>query len=355
MPRVSIIMASYQHRPFVAAAIHSVLRQTYQDFEIVVTDDGSVDGTPDVIASIQDPRIKLRRFETNRGACSAGNDALNRATGEYISNLSSDDVYLPHKLEKQVAYLDAHPEIGAVFAYPIFINEDGAVIENQISTFNHKVFLAPNRSQVDWLRHFFFVGNCLCHPTILIRRRCYEELGVYDERLAQLPDFDMWIRLLAAYPIHIMAEPMIGFRILNNNGNVSAPKAQNIVRVAWETTRVLRQYARLPGDLFAAVFSPELEALNINKSVNPAIALGRICMATNITHLHSLGLELLYNALPPQSEEHSPSGITYREYLNYTGNSDIYNTLIKEKFQALENTLHNIIAMSPLDTKKIPQ
>ena len=344
MPRVSIVMASYQHRPFVAAAIHSVLHQTYQDFEIVVTDDGSVDGTPDVIASIQDPCIKLKRFETNRGACCAGNDALGRATGEYISNLSSDDVYLSHKLEKQVAYLDEHPEIGAVFAYPVFINEDGAVIENQLSTFNREVFMVPNRSQIDWLRHFFFVGNCLCHPTILIRRRCYEELGVYDERLAQLPDFDMWVRLVAAYPIHIMAEPLIGFRILNNGGNVSAPKPEAFVRDAWEKTRVLRHYVKLPENLFATVFAPELAALNIDKTVSPAIALGRICMATNNSSLHRLGLELLHDALPSQSGDQEPVGLRYQEYINYTGKADVYNSLLEPRVHELTHALNQIVA-----------
>ena len=109
MPRVSVIMASYNHEQFVGRAIQSVLDQTFQDFEIIVTDDASPDGTADVIRSFQDPRISVEQFERNRQD-SARNRCLARATGDYISILNSDDEFHPRKLEEQVAWLDAHPE-----------------------------------------------------------------------------------------------------------------------------------------------------------------------------------------------------------------------------------------------------
>ncbi|WP_025828663.1 glycosyltransferase [Acetobacter okinawensis] len=339
MPRVSVCIPSYQHKSFVKDSIYSVIAQTYQDFEMVVTDDGSTDGTVDIIESINDPRLKLKRFPENRGACCALNDTLQRAEGEYVCFLPSDDIFLPNKLEQQVAYLDAHPEIGAVFSYPVFIDEGNNVIPDQSSTFNGNVFLMQNRSQSEWLRHFFFVGNCLCHPSLMIRKNCYAQLGAYDERLAQLPDFEMWIRLLTAYPIHIMPEPLVGFRILNNGLNASAPKPTSIVRINWEDVCIRRQYANFPDKLFAEIFEPEIKALNIDQSIDRSIALGRICMATNIDFLHRLGLELLHDAIPAYSHGSNLKGITYAEYIQNTGNADIYNVLPARKMKMIENIL----------------
>src|SRR5258708_6145009 len=115
MPRVSVFMPSYNHASYVATAIKSIQEQSFQDFEIVVTDDGSTDGTADIIAQLNEPRLRLHRYVANRGAVSATNDAIRRSTGDYLSLLNSDDVFLPHKLERQVAFLDANPTIGAVF------------------------------------------------------------------------------------------------------------------------------------------------------------------------------------------------------------------------------------------------
>ncbi len=103
-------MPSYNHAAFVGEAIQSILEQSFQDFEIVVTDDGSRDGTPDVIRKFPDRRIKLEVFPENRGGVIAGNSAIRRASGKYIARLNSDDFFLPGKLEKQVAFLDANPE-----------------------------------------------------------------------------------------------------------------------------------------------------------------------------------------------------------------------------------------------------
>src|SRR5690606_7081522 len=102
MPRLSIVIASYNHAPFVQDSLRSVLQQDYQDFEILVTDDGSSDGTPDQVRAVQDPRIALQVLPENRGACIAMNEAIRRARGEFIVVLNSDDVFLPGKLSRQL-------------------------------------------------------------------------------------------------------------------------------------------------------------------------------------------------------------------------------------------------------------
>ena len=128
MPRVSIVIPSYNHEKYVRECIQSVLDQTYQDFEIVITDDGSTDGTVNVIREFDDSRIQIYTQAENKGACTAINNCIRKAASKYIAVLNSDDAWEPTKLEKQVQYLDSHPEIGAVFTKVIIVNEAGNLI-----------------------------------------------------------------------------------------------------------------------------------------------------------------------------------------------------------------------------------
>ena len=341
MPRVSVFMPSFNHERWVAAAIESVRSQTFQDFEIIVTDDASTDRTPDIIAAIDEPRLKLHRLVRNRGASAAMNDAISRCSGDYLALLNSDDLFLPHKLERQVAFLDAHPTIGAVFAYPELIDDTGDPLDRG-ATFLADVFHVENRSQDRWLRHFFFTGNCLCHPTIMVRRECYADLGGYDERLAQLPDFDMWIRLIAWFPIHILPEPLTAFRVLLDGANASAPRPDSIVRERWENTRVKRHYLRLPQPLFERVFAEEIAANRLNPCGDRQAALGRICLAAALPSLRRVGLELLHDALPAQSTSGATNrddgdGFTTADYHRATGSNDIFNLLLERRIEQLES------------------
>jgi glycosyltransferase involved in cell wall biosynthesis len=256
MPKVSVVIASYNHEAYVRAAIESVLDQSFEDFEIVITDDGSSDQTTDEVRKIKDRRISLHAFPENRGACVAMNASIRRARGRYIAVLNSDDLFLAGKLEKQVGYLDSHPEVGALFAYPKFVNPSGETIPDD-ETFYKNIFRVENRSREGWLRHFFFQGNVLCHPSVLIRKRCYERVGLYNAGLAQLPDLEMWVRVLSQFDIHILKEPLVGFRILDGNRNASAPRPEVVVRLEWERRKVLDQYLMLDGKTLRAVF-PEL-------------------------------------------------------------------------------------------------
>lgn len=225
IPRVSVIVPAYNHASFVASSIQSVLAQTFNDFELLVSDDGSTDDTAKVIAAIKDRRLTFFPNDVNRGACVVTNELVWRARGEYIAVLNSDDEWHPEKLERQLQWMEAHPSIGACFSRVEWIDKDGNALADDQIAFG-KVFDQENRSQAAWLRHFLFSGNCLCHPSVLIRRRCYDALGLYDNRLRQLPDFDMWVRLLKTEAIHILDERLVRFRVLPGE-NASSPTVVN--------------------------------------------------------------------------------------------------------------------------------
>ena len=235
-------MCVYNHEKFVSETIESVINQTYQDWEFIITNDDSSDRSLDIIQQYDDPRIKLFSFDKNAGARVARNNSIKNATGEYIAVINSDDVWIPNKLEKQVDFLDKNSEIGAVFTYAAFINDDSEDIGYD-HHYGH-IFNQHNRSRLEWLRDFFLAGNCLCHPSVLIRKICHEYLGLYDERLGQLEDFDMWVRLATKYQIHILPENLVKFRLLKNQGNISGNTPKNNSRVILEWSQVLRNYLK---------------------------------------------------------------------------------------------------------------
>jgi glycosyltransferase involved in cell wall biosynthesis len=228
-PTVSVIMATYNHADFVEQAIISVLTQQGVDFEFLIADDGSVDRTRNVVSAVKDERIRFFPNEINRGACIVTNELIERASGEFIAIINSDDYWTtPDKLAYQVQVLRESPDVGACFGRVRFVDKDGRGIDKSSLPFGD-VFDQENRPQGQWLRRFFDLGNCICHPTALIRKSCYEELGMYNNRLRQLPDFDMWIRLVKRYEIFISDRELINFRILPGE-NASSQTTDNSIR-----------------------------------------------------------------------------------------------------------------------------
>lgn len=248
MVKVTVAMASYNHAAYVGQAIESVLSQKNCDLELCIVDDGSTDQTVSEIKKYKDPRIHLICLKSNEGACVALRKAIQAGTGEYVAVLNSDDAFLPGKLAKQARFLDENAAEAAVFGLVEFIDHKGQILTAQ-NHFYENIFNQPNRTRFEWLRHLFFKGNCLCHPSVMIRRECYREIGYYDPRLVQLPDFDFWLRLLLRYPIHILQEPLIQFRILPHEANTSAPSEAALRRSQWETTHALQN--------FLTIVSPE--------------------------------------------------------------------------------------------------
>ncbi len=227
LPLVSVCMASFNHAPFVAEAVNSVLDQTFTDFELIIIDDGSSDGSDQILLGFQDPRIRLSLSSRNLTACVAANQAVEMARGRYIAAISSDDVWEPEKLQQQVGLLEANPNVLATFSCASIIDQASRLIDasenpmDPVAQFYSNVFNVQNRSSREWLEHFFLNGNCLCHSSILIRSASLREIGPYNTALCQLPDFDLWIRLVQSGDIFINSERLVRFRVLAGNKNAS--------------------------------------------------------------------------------------------------------------------------------------
>ncbi len=324
-PAVSIVMAAYNHRPYVGESISSALGQTFRNFELIIVDDGSDDGTAEEIRRFSDPRIRTRFLDRNQGIVPAKSLGYRMAQGKYIALLNSDDAFLPEKLERQADYLDTHPETGAVFTLVSVIDEQGRPFRDE-GHFYYRVFDQPNRDRYGWLRHFFFHGNCLCAPSAMIRREVCERVGWPDPRFRQLSDMDWWIRICMRHQLHILEQPLTRFRVREGGRNASGPGPEVSARNAFETPRVLRRYLDIPDERTLLRIFPEAEAYT-----SPLFPLDRDLIRFAVARLaldhpnvlwRAFGTGALFELLGDAGRArkiHDAFGYAYRDLVEATG------------------------------------
>lgn len=189
-PRVTVIVPAYNIRPYIAAALTSLERQTLADFEALVVDDGSTDGTAEVVEPFcrRDGRFRLLR-KANGGLSSARNWGLHHARADYIALLDGDDAYAPGKLEAHAALLDTHPEVAVVYSASRVMRDDGRLTGYSLS--GRPVHPDP----VLALLCKNFVGH---GSNAVFRRSLVEVVGAFDETLRSAEDMDFWLRVAAA-------------------------------------------------------------------------------------------------------------------------------------------------------------
>ena len=200
MPKVSVVLPVYNVAAHIKGTIESLLRQTFQDFELLVLDDCSTDDTVAQVSTIADPRLRLIRNPQNLGRAGTDNAALPHVQGEYIAKMDGDDICHPERLAKQVAYLDAHPEVNIVGS---FMQNFGA------STYLNRYPAQPADTQV--LTLFTLpTGN----PSAMMRTSLFRDQGMrYDAALRQTEDYDFCARYIRQLRIATIQEPLIEYRV----------------------------------------------------------------------------------------------------------------------------------------------
>lgn len=194
MPKVSVIIPTYQSVQFIREAVESVLAQTYKDYEVIVVDGGSTDGTREVLDSYGN-RIKVISQKT-KGISNARNIGVSASKGKYIAFIDSDDLWLPNKLEAQTKFFESKPNIvGLIYSDTLFFTEEG-VSEPKYKTLFQA--LKPYRGRV--LKHLLN-RNFIPASTVMMRKICFEKVGYFDESLSLCEDIDMWIRVAESFEI----------------------------------------------------------------------------------------------------------------------------------------------------------
>lgn len=193
-PLISVLCIAHNHEKYVGEAVRSAFQQVGVRVELIAADNGSIDHTLAVLKELQKeyPQMKLHSFPPDTGYCSVFNTLLAEAKGDYIVDLSGDDVLLPHRLVKQLARLELLGDsVGVCFSNATLIEPNGKKIKEHDSAAKRKFFIEAETT-VDWFT-LLLASYHICTPTMLIRRKVLEKLGGYDNSLAY-EDFDFWIR-----------------------------------------------------------------------------------------------------------------------------------------------------------------
>ncbi len=201
MPKVSIIIPTYNRQSYLSGVIKSVLDQTFDDFEVVLIDDGSTDQTKEVVEkyiNTQPDKIKYF-YQGNKGPSAARNNGIKQASGEYIAFLDDDDEWLPDKLKYQIDGFSQNQNIGLVYTdYYIIVEGSSAPHIHHCEEFNRARF-----------ETMFYIKNLISTPTIMVRKKCFEKAGLFDENLDVAEDWDMWLRLFRRYDFLRIPQPLV--------------------------------------------------------------------------------------------------------------------------------------------------
>ena len=213
--------------PWVHEAVESVLGQTASDLELIVIDDGSTDATPDLLAKVRDPRLRLER-QAPAGLTRALNRALALARAPLLARLDADDLALPGRLERQRGFLDTHPEVGLL-----------GTAAREVDTLGREVRVVSPPVEDAAIRRALIRRNPFVHSSVLMRRAVLDRVGGYDEALPVAQDYDLWMRMSRVTGLANLREPLVIRRLLA--GRVSAARdAERLraeARVRWRAVR----------------------------------------------------------------------------------------------------------------------
>jgi glycosyltransferase involved in cell wall biosynthesis len=253
-PKVSVTIPSFNHSGFLAETIESVLGQTYKNIELIIVDDGSTDGSfeiardyasryPDII------NVSTHAGHRNRGISATVNRAFELSTGVYWCGLPSDDLIHPHKIEEQVAFLEAHPEIGWVYCYACYVDEEGRRRPEY-------GFFGEDITATDDPVEYLLLGNVIPGMTPLMRRAAVAEIEPHDETFVY-SDWDFWVRLAARHKVAFQPRARVFYRMHGSNTGFGTEHSTNVIR----GIPVLQKFKRQALEIGGAMARPRTRAL----------------------------------------------------------------------------------------------
>jgi glycosyltransferase involved in cell wall biosynthesis len=223
LPKVSVIIPNYNYGKYIAKTVDSVLAQTYKNVEVVVVDDGSKDDSLDVLENYGEAITVVR--QQNQGVSPARNNGVQNSTGELLSFLDADDIWLPEKLERQVHRITDDADIGLVHCAMSYVDTNDNVI-------------GENRNGLEG-----WIGEALLRlkPAIvgagstgLVRRDIFDEVGGFDPRQTTAADWDFCYRVASRYKVAFVDEPLVLYRIHNSNMHSNVGAMENDMRIGFE-------------------------------------------------------------------------------------------------------------------------
>ena len=197
-PKVSVVIPTYNRARYICRAINSVLSQTFTDYEIIIVDDGSTDNTKKILAQYGNRIVYLA--QSNQGISASRNRGIAVARGKYIAFLDSDDEWLPEKLAIQVDMLEKNEKLGLVCSRMLILDGDG----------KQRGYKPEERTGKNF-KELIEIGGDLPTSTVITRKDCFDKMGVFDEALPPMEDFEMWVRIASKYDIYMLPEKVLAY------------------------------------------------------------------------------------------------------------------------------------------------
>jgi glycosyltransferase involved in cell wall biosynthesis len=216
MPKVSVVMSVYNGERHLKEAVDSILCQTFKEFEFIIIDDGSTDGTPKILEEYlgKDQRIEVLHQE-NAGLTRSLNRGIALVQGGYIARMDADDVAFPERLEKQVDFMHKNPEVG-------LLGTTYYEIDGNSNRIGKKVFPTSD----DELQKTLIKYNPFSHASVIIRKETLDKVGLYDENIKRAQDYDLWFKIGRVSKIANLKEPLMMRRYSNKNISIANENEQ---------------------------------------------------------------------------------------------------------------------------------
>jgi GT2 family glycosyltransferase len=292
-PQVSVVMTVLDGGRYLDEAVQSILDQTFSDFEFIILDDGSTDGTWERLAdyAVWDTRIRLVRNPENLGVRRSLNQGLALAQGEYIARQDADDRSAPQRLAAQASFLGSHPEVGLVGTLVNVMDGDGAPLA--------AVF--PDALDDAALQSLLLETCPICHGSVMLRRRCLDATGFYDEGMEEAEDYELWLRLAEVTRLANLGERLYHFRYYADSvSSRRHPKVMLYMALALERAVARRHGPQPAGEQHAPVARAYLRAaLASYAHAASAEARGRLARALSFQPALLDSEEALEHALAP--------------------------------------------------------
>ncbi|MBI2413180.1 MAG: glycosyltransferase [Deltaproteobacteria bacterium] len=235
--KVSVVTATYNRADYLPLAIESVLGQTYRDIEYHIIDDGSRDDTRKVVERyLGDGRVRYY-YQENRGQSAARNLGIRNSTGDFICFLDSDNIREPDKMEMQIRILDEDPDVDIVYGDGQCIDEQGRFIS-----------VPTAKKYSGSITEKLLISNFITNNTVMCRKKCFAEMGGFDEGLRYAEDYDLWLRFSTRYRFHYLPEKIARYRVWGNRLSEDTGNVFKANRLILE--RFLEQY---PGSVSEGV------------------------------------------------------------------------------------------------------
>jgi glycosyltransferase involved in cell wall biosynthesis len=293
IPLISVVMTTYQHEKYIAEAIQSILDQTFENFELIIVNDGSTDRTDEIIRDFHDDRI-LYIYQENQGPSAATNNGIIASRSKYIALMSGDDACYPQRLAIQYQYLN-NTDRKIVFSWVDLIDDDSNVFVDE--EFTNNFFNHPHKNRSEVLNHFFLKGNYLCAITALVEKEILISCGLFNLASIQLQDFDMWIGIVAKYDLHIIEDKLAKYRIRANSSNLSANPDHAIRRVFEDSQIYKNMFNNVPIQLFKSSFADRIGESEFQTDPEYELAKAFLYLTHETISIQAIGAEKLFDSL----------------------------------------------------------